>query len=294
MRFTLNRDFLEFHALPLDVIAAIIGRAGELAKHWHERTMPQSLRGKRVGIVADDTGWRNTTAFDLGAKAMGGISVQPPISFKVRETTADLAGYLDNWFDLLIIRTRELATLRELASLADAPVINARTKTNHPCETLGDLAYIKSVRGTLEGLKVAGVAADANILRSWVEASKVMPIHVTQVFPEGWHVSDPDLSNDNFRTSIDIQAILDADVIITDSWPSDGTEDELLPYQVSASLLNRGRKDAIFLPCPPVARGQEVTSDAMTHRACQSKPAKAFLLHAQNALMEWSLSGLSD
>ncbi|MGZ9720288.1 ornithine carbamoyltransferase [Rhizobium miluonense] len=290
MKLTLNRDFLELHSLPLHVILVVIDRAGQLTTHWHERTMPQSLLGKRVGVVVDDTGWRNTTAFDLGAKAMGGICVQSPISFNVREITVDLAGYLDNWFDLLVIRTKELATLRELAFIAEAPVINARTKTNHPCETLGDLAYIKSVRGTLDGLKVVGVAADANIFRSWVEASKVMPIHVTQVYPERWHVTDPDLLNENFQTSTDIRDVSEADVIVTDSWPSDGTENEFLPYQVTASLLDSGRKDAIFLPCPPVARGKEVAADAMLHRACQSRPAKEFLLHAQNALMEWALS----
>ncbi|MGR9428702.1 ornithine carbamoyltransferase [Rhizobium leguminosarum] len=290
MNFNQNRDFLEFHSLPLDAIIAIIDRACQLAKHWADRTIPQSLKGKRVGVIVDDTGWRNTAAFDLGVKAMGGVCVQPPISFNVRETTADLAGYLDNWFDLLVVRTKELATLRELASVMDAPVINARTTANHPCETLGDLAYIKSVRGSLEGLKVVGIAPDANIFRSWVEASKSMPIRVVQVYPERWHVADANLLNPNFETSRDIRHVLEADVIITDSWPKDTEERELAEYQVTAALLDEGKRDMIFLPCPPVARGQEVTADAMSHPACQSRPAKAFLLHAQNALMEWATS----
>jgi len=46
-------------------------------------------------------------------------------------------------------------------------------------------------------------------------------------------------------------------------------------------------EDAIFLLCPPVRRGQEVTAEAMEHPLCQSRAAKAFLLHAQNARMEW-------
>jgi hypothetical protein len=45
-----------------------------------------------------------------------------------------------------------------------------------------------------------------------------------------------------------------------------------------------------ILPCTPVARGQKVTTDAMTHPVCQSRAAKAFLLHAQNALLEWIVS----
>jgi ornithine carbamoyltransferase len=172
----------------------------------------------------------------------------------------------------------------------DAPVINARTRSNHPCETLGDLAYVSTVRPSLEGLKVVGIAPDANILRSWVEASKSMPIKVVQVYPEHWHVNDTRLMNANFETSRDMQHLLDADVIITDSWPEEAQESELLEFQVTASLLNRVRENPIFLPCPPVARGQEVSADAMEHPACQSRAAKAFLLHAQNALMEWALS----
>lgn len=288
MYFQSNTDFLEFHSLPVDILTSLLERAEQLATHWDDRTMPQTMKGKRVGIIVDDTGWRNTVAFDLGVKAMGGIVVQPQISFNVRETTADLAGYLDNWFDLVVVRTKELATLKELASIMQAPVINARTKSNHPCETLGDLAYIRKIRGSLDGLKVVGIAPDANIFRSWVEASKSIPIHVVQVYPERWHVTDPALINANFEVSQDIRHVSDADVIITDSWPTGANDRELIDYQVTTSLLNEGKPNAIFLPCPPVARGQEATAEAMLHQTCRSRPAKAFLLHAQNALMEWA------
>ena len=283
----MHKDFLEFHCLPPEVTFRLIERACQLARFWADRTMPQSLLDKRVGLIVDDTGWRNTTAFELGVKAMGGLCVEAPIKFGGREDVADLAGYLSNWFDLLVIRTRELATLKGLASASPIPVINARTRSNHPCETLGDLAYVRNVRGTVEGLKIVGIAPDANILRSWVEVSKSMPVHVVQVYPERWHVTDANLLNPNFETSKDMQHVLEADVIVTDSWPDDAEDHELLDYQVTAARLDKGQRDTIFLPCPPVTRGQEVSADAMLHAACQSRPAKAFLLHAQNALMEW-------
>jgi ornithine carbamoyltransferase len=84
--------------------------------------------------------------------------------------------------------------------------------------------------------------------------------------------------------------LLDVDVIFTDSWPSGANQAELMDYQISASILNKVDPGAIFLPCPPVTRGQEVTADAMTHPVCQSRAAKGFLLHAQNALLEWIVS----
>lgn len=282
-----SKDFLEFHGLPKEIILSLIGRARSLATAWDDRSMPQSLSGKRVALIADDSGWRNTTAFDLGVQAMGGICVQSPIRFNASEATADLAGYLDNWFDILVVRTKELSTLKELASIARAAVVNARTRSNHPCETLGDLAYIQGKRETLEGMKIVGVAPDANIFRSWVEASISMPIQVRQVYPENWHVKDVSLLSPNFAASTDLAELLDADVIVTDSWPNEANEEQMLEYQISTSVLEKCRPDVIFLPCPPVSRGKEVTADAMRHPACQSVAAKAYLLHAQNALLEW-------
>jgi len=166
-------------------------------------------------------------------------------------------------------------------------VVNARTRSNHPCETLGDLAYIQSKRGSIEGMKVVGVAPDANIFRSWAEASISMPLQVRQVYPEQWHVNDGSLLGPNFAASTDLAELLDADVIVTDSWPSEANEEQMLEYQISTSVLEKCRPDVIFLPCPPVSRGKEVTVDAMRHPACQNAAAKAYLLHAQNALLEW-------
>ncbi|MCV9946754.1 MULTISPECIES: ornithine carbamoyltransferase [unclassified Rhizobium] len=284
------RSFLAFHDIPEAGLRSIIGRAGALAKAWDERAMPQSLAGKRVALIVDDGGWRNTTAFDLGIQAMGGICVHAPIGFDVREKAGDLAGYLGNWFDMLVIRTKELATLKAVAAASPVPVINARTRSNHPCETLGDLAYINGRRGSIDRLKVVGVAADANILRSWAEASIALPIEVVQVFPERLHIGDAALLNRHFRVSTDMGELLDADIVITDSWPDDVAGDALAGYRIGTDLLDRLREDAIFLPCPPVRRGEEVTAEAMEHPHCQSRAAKAFLLHAQNALMEWVIA----
>src|SRR4051812_29577313 len=93
MHMESSKDFLEFHGLPKEIILSLIGRAQSLATAWNDRSMPQSLSGKRVALIADDSGWRNTTAFDLGVQAMGGICVQSPIRFNASEATADLAGY---------------------------------------------------------------------------------------------------------------------------------------------------------------------------------------------------------
>lgn len=281
------RDLLALSDLRSSDVMAIIERAQDMAGFWSQRRMVQSLAGRRLALVVNDGGWRNTTAFDLGIQAMGGICTHAPLRWDTREDLADLAAYLDNWFDGIVTRAPDLSVVRSLASAARAPVINARTRQNHPCETLGDLAFYLRRHGRIEGLKVAVVSPKSNILGSWIEAAAVLPIDVVQVYPDKWHDHEAAASTSRFRASIDINELADADLIVTDCWPLDGASEELLDYQITAKLLDRLHSKVDFVPCPPVSRGKEVSVDAMMHPACRVIEAKAFMLHAQNAVLEW-------
>ena len=278
------RDLLALDELAPETILALLHRARAMREAWQARRMPQLLAGRRVALVVDDGGWRNTTAFELGIAAMGGLCARAPLTLAGKESVPDLAAYLDNWVDAVAIRTPDLGALRALAAAARAPVINARTRRNHPCETLGDLAFLADLWGGLRPMKVAVVAPMANILASWVEAAAVLPVEVVQVGPPEWHAPPAT----RFRASQDMGELHDADVIVTDCWPEGADPQALLPWQVTEAALDSSR--AVFLPCPPVTRGQEVSAGAMRHPACRVVEAKAWLLHAQNAVLEWCLA----
>lgn len=285
MKAATGRDLLALDDLSSSDLLSILRRAQNFHGYWSERRVPLSLSGKRIALIVTDGGWRNTTAFDLGIQSMGGLCVHAPMRLDKREAVADLAKYLDNWFDAVVSRTPDLDTLRELAVAANAPVINARTQQNHPCETLGDLAFYWHRHGEIDGVKVAVIAPDANILGSWIEVSRILPLEVVQVYPERWHVKRK--VSGAFRASTDLAELRDADLVVTDCWPEDGHPDELNRYHVTTALLDDLNRDLEFLPCPPVTRGQEVSADAMLHANCRAIEAKAFLLHAQNAALEW-------
>lgn len=282
-----GRDLLALDDLCQSDVTTIVERAQDMAHYWFEHRMPQSLAGKRIALVVNDGGWRNTTAFDLGINAMGGMCVHAPLHLGQRESTADLAGYLDNWVDAVVSRAPELSILRVLADAATVPIVNARTRQNHPCETLGDLSFYHHRHGSVNEIKVAVVAPDANILGSWLEAAAVLPLLVVQVYPKAWHVPGGPSAHPRFRASTEIDDLLDANVIITDCWPEAADPAELQHYQITASILDRLDPNTEFLPCPPVTRGREVSDDAMLHPICRVVAAKAFLLHAQNAALEW-------
>jgi len=76
-------DFLALTDLDSLTLVKLLERTQQLASLWKERLMPQSLAGKHIGLVSNDTGWRNTTAFDLGIQSMGGLCVRRPTPSKI-------------------------------------------------------------------------------------------------------------------------------------------------------------------------------------------------------------------
>ena len=215
----------------------------------------------RVALVVDDGGWRNTTAFELGIKVMGGLCVRAPISLAGNEAVGDLAQYLDNWFDIVVIRTPDLGQLRRLAEAATLPVINARTRSNHPCETLGDLAYVLQQRGNLSGLRVGVVAPDGNILGSWAEAAAALSIEVVQIYPERWHARRF-AKIERFSATTEMGALASADAVITDGWPEMSSQRKCSTTRLQLRLsrtLRAGRALHPLPACNPGPRG---------HRRC--------------------------
>ena len=268
-------------------------------KAFRERSMPQPLRGKRIALSFEDGGFRNRVAFELGIRLMGGEAVYIPGRPGERESASDWARYLSNWFDAIVIRTPEYSIIEEIARAAGVPVVNARTRHNHPCEILGDLAFVRRHRGSLDGLRVVFVGEATNLCHSWFEAGASLPIEVVQVCPAGYEVDGAFIKSlqakavGRLRLSHDLDAALRvADVVYTDCWPCRSAPEEheavartFAPFRITAASLETTPESCMFLPCPPVTRGEEVSDDAMTSGRCRVYEAKDYLLHAQNALL---------
>jgi ornithine carbamoyltransferase len=286
-------------------ISQTLDRADELARLWNAQRMPQALRSKRVALWFYGNGFRNRVAFELGATAMGASIAHMPGELGVHEPIEDIAGYLANWFALVVLRAKRHDDLLEVAARSRIPVINARTDRSHPCEILGDLLYMRRRRGDLAGLKVVFVGEPSNLCMSWLEAGAALPLRVIQACPPGYEVAEAvlrDLQRDaagELRVTHDLDAALvDADVIYTDCWPNAANPEErariraaFLPYQIGEQHLKALGERGAFLPCPPVTRGEEVSAEAMLSPLCQNHAAKDNLLHVQNAIMEAVVAG---
>ena len=293
------KDFISFLDWSADDLSDLVKAAQTFHRWWVERKSPPALKGRRIALMWGATGFRNRVAFELGIAELGGISVGIPGPIDESEPLEDVARYLGNWFDAIVARTATREQMLRLARSVRVPVINARTSFNHPCEILGDLAYVREQRGDLNGLRIAFIGEATNLGHSWFEAAARYPIHVVQVCPAGYEVEAQFLqriargAEGEVAVSQDIHStIADADVIYTDCWPAGETDEDhqrirelFLPYQVTEEILRLSSQDALFLPCPPVHRGEEVSDGAMNWPGCRVYEAKEYLLHAQNALL---------
>jgi len=89
-----------------------------------------------------------------------------------------------------------------------------------------------------------------------------------------------------------MEAAEGARVITTDTWVSMGQEDEAAervlsfqPYQVTGTVMERGRDDAIFLHCLPAYRGKEVAAEVIDGPRSRIFDEAENRLHAQKAVM---------
>lgn len=268
-------------------IEALLARALVLAERWEARDMPRTLEGLRLGLIVEERGWRNPVAMALGARAMGALVETLPAGMTASDPPEDLGPYLANWFDALAVRAPDLAWLEALATAFPGPVLNLRTRANHPFEILGDLAFLRATGRETRGLRVAVVAPRGNILASWVEAAGALELSVTQVFDPDLHLVAPPAG---VACTDDMAALAEADVIVTDCWPRGEPARAFPEYRVTGVILDACRPGAVFIPCPPVTRGEEVDETAMRHPKQAGHRAKAFLMHVQLAFLESALA----
>jgi ornithine carbamoyltransferase len=293
------RNFIQITDFTTDELIHILDRADQLQRHWQNHTMPQTLNKERIALWFWGNGFRNRMAFEIGGRAMGADVSYIPGELGIQEPIEDIGHYLGNWFSMLIIRTKNHEALCSVAKDASIPTINARTTFNHPCEVMGDLQYIRGVRGSIEDLKVVFVGEVTNLCMSWFEAAVRFPISVLQVGPERYLLPETRLRDLNagaigeIATSNDLDRAISkqTELIYTDCWPQGLDSNEIksifLPYQITTDILDRINDKGLFLPCPPVTRGQEASQKSLVSEKCQDYQAKECLLHTQNAIMEF-------
>ena len=274
-----------------------------------DRHAARPFEGPRaVGIIFDKPTLRTQASFTAGVAELGGYPMLVDGTLArigSRESIADTARVLGRMVSAIVWRTFGQERLEEMAAHAGVPVVNALTDEFHPCQLLADLQTIEEHKGTLAGLTVAFLGdAASNMSHSFLLACATAGMHVRVSGPEGF-TPDPAIlvkaqeiagtTGGSAASVVDpVEAVTDADVVVTDTWVSMGKEGEaaerskpFLPYALDAALLEHAGDDAIVMHCLPAYRGKEIAADVIDGPRSVVWDEAENRLHAQKALLTW-------
>lgn len=249
----------------IDAIWSLAGRA------------PRAMQGT-VGWSFEGNGIRTRTTFLQAFRMLGLAVVELPNLLKTAERAQDLAGYLDPFYALYVVRAADHARLCEFAAASRRPVVNAMSAMGHPCEVLSDAYALRARLGDLRALRIGLWGPMTNVLRSWHELAAVLGLELHHVAPAAFH---DDTRHARFSTQPDATV----DVLVTDGWPAgfDNAAWSLTPEHL------RALGDPLLLPTPPFSIGRELAFDPVAHPRFAGYEQKRALLDVQRALVAWLL-----
>ena len=302
----MNKDFLTIHDLSPDEVEHVLDLAAHLKAMQASGVPHRYLEGQTLGMIFEKSSTRTRVSFEVGMYQLGGSALflsSHDTQLGRGEPIKDTARVLSRYLDGIMIRTFAHETAEELAKWADIPVINALTDLLHPCQVMADLLTMREHKGkNLSELKVAFVGDGNNMANSYLYGAAKTGMMLSVATPKTHQPNKTVLKNAMkdaketgaklILTDDPMEAVKDADVIVTDTWASMGQEAEhdkrkkiFAPYQVNKALLKKADRRAIVMHCLPAYRGEEITDEVFEANAGVIFDEAENRLHAQKAIM---------
>ena len=300
-----TRNFTDLSAVSSADLRLIMEDAKSRKARFKAGQGERPFEGKVMAMIFDKPSTRTRISFDVGMRQLGGTTIVmtgSEMQLGHSESIADTARVLSRYVDIIMIRTTAHDRMLELAEHATIPVINALTDDTHPCQIMADIMTYEEHRGPVAGKKFAWSGDGNNVLHSMVEASARFGFDMSIGVPEG---SEPqgkylDWAKANgSRVKLvndPVEAVRDADCVLTDCWVSMGQEararghNVFMPYQVNAALMAHAKPDALFMHCLPAHRGEEVTDDVIDGPQSVVFDEAENRLHAQKSILAWCMN----
>ena len=241
---------------------------------WRLAKEPSMVLKANVAWSFEGNGIRTRTTFMRAFRELGLSVTELPNFLKTNERVKDLAGYLDPFYEIYVIRESDHARLAEFASASQRPVINAMSDYGHPCEVLTDAYFIDTTLMPIAQARICLWGPPTNIFRSWHELAKVFGMQLIHVCDARFHTHLPNVV---FTESCSSQV----DIVITDSWPKNLKE----PAQVLTPERLTEMGHPKLLPTPPFTIGQELSFDPLSYAGFVGYQQKELLLPVQMAIL---------
>ncbi len=318
------RHFLRDDDLNPAEQAEVLALAASLKATRHMAEAPTPLRAangapRAVAVLFDKPSTRTRVSFSVGVAELGGypLVIDAATSQLGRgEPIADTARVLDRQVAAIVWRTFGQERIEEMAATSRVPVINALTDEFHPCQILADLQTVierlPRAAASLSGVVLSYLGDGANnMAHSYLLGGATAGMHVRIGSPEGFQ-PDPGVlgrareiaaeTGGSVGWTSDARAAADgADVLVTDTWVSMGSEKNtaeeyrshmapFLRYAVDDAAVAAAATDVVVLHCLPAYRGKEIAADVLDgpHSAVWDEAENR--LHAQKALLVWLMA----
>jgi ornithine carbamoyltransferase len=272
----------------------------QIAGTQKRKAYSNALMKKNIALLFEKPSLRTKASFETGIHELGGtfsyFTAAESGRLGERESIEDHAHMLSLYYDLIVARVHDHVALQKFAEAARAPVLNALSDKEHPCQVLADLFTIKEHFGKFEGIKVAYLGDGNNVALSLAIAAEIMGFEFMLAGPQKYHLTIDAMPQ---TENVD-EALANADVIYTDTWVSMGEdkvlaeiEEIFMPYQLNTKNLAKAKPEAVVMHCLPAHRGLEITDRVMDGKQSIVLKQAANRLPAQKALMI-KLASISD
>ena len=294
-----NVDILTLDELESKEINNIIDLAIDLKKELKKGKEKPLLQNKTLAMIFEKPSTRTRVSFETGMFQLGGhaLTLSPnDLQLSRGESIADTARTLSRYVNVVMARVYDHKSLETFARNSSIPVINGLSDSYHPCQILADLMTIKEHKKNLKKIKIAWIGDGNNVCNSLILGCAKLKIQLSVAIPDGYEPEFDVIKIGKEAEILEVSdnpetAVQDADVVMTDTFvsihntSSDRVKKFLPKFQVNQALMNKAKKDAIFMHCLPAKRDQEVTSDVIDGSKSVVWDEAENRLHVQKALL---------
>jgi len=305
------RHLITLSDLSASEVLRIFTITDDLKSRFAQGLREPLLPGRVLALLFEKPSLRTRVSFESGMSHLGGSSIMldDNAGFGKRESVADFARVLSEMVDVIVVRSRQHATVENVARHAACSVINGLTDLAHPCQVLADLYTLREQCGQLAGVRLAWVGDGNNVARSLVEGCGHLGVQLVVCTPPGYELDAQFVRDarqafsqlDLTITRAPVEAVKGAAAVYTDVWASMGQEAErakrrldFATYQVNRQLMAHAPHDAIFLHCLPAHRGEEVTDEVIDGPQSVVVAQAANRMHVQKGILVWLLASQSQ
>ncbi|TLD85032.1 ornithine carbamoyltransferase [Helicobacter sp. MIT 11-5569] len=300
------RHFLTLADFSKEEILEILNIARTLKDAVKSKKYSNVLANQTLGMIFEKNSTRTRVSFETGIYQLGGQGIflsSNDTQLGRGEPIKDTARVLSSMVDLIMMRTHGHERLEEFAKYSKVPVINGLSDDFHPMQLLADYLTMQEC-GKDKNPIVAYIGDGNNMAHSWLMLASKLGFELRVASPKDYAVSQKIFQSAQEFAKISgakitlsdnpKEAVINADVVTTDTWASMGQEAEketrkkaFENYCVDSALMRLAKEDAIFLHCLPAYRGQEVSEEVLESHQSKIWQEAENRLHAQKGVMVW-------